>query len=96
MAPYRPNRKTRRSKKYIMSEEKQETPNIDINLGDFNAVIRIIDVASKRGAFEGAELSSVGSVRDKLSAFVEHHTPKEEVKEEATTEGAEATEETSE
>ena len=94
MAPYRPNRKTRRSKKYkkIMSEE---TQNIDVNLGDFNAVIRIIDVASKRGAFEGAELSSVGAIRDKLSLFVEHHTPKEE-KEEATTEGAAATEETAE
>jgi hypothetical protein len=88
--PKRPRKKTKN-----MSEETQDTPNIDINLGDFNAVIRIIDVASKRGAFEGTELSSVGAVRDKLSAFVEHHTPKPE-DEKATTEGAEVTEETSE
>jgi hypothetical protein len=87
-----PNRPKKRKN---MSEEKQTPP--EINLGDFNAVIRIIDVASKRGAFEGAELSSVGAVRDKLSAFVEHHTPKEENEtDEATTDGAEATEETSE
>ena len=89
-----PNRPKKKSKN--MSEETQPEP--EINLGDFNAVIRIIDVASKRGAFEGAELSSVGAVRDKLASFVEHHTPKKEEDEtdEATTEGAEATEETSE
>lgn len=86
-----PNRPKKKSKN--MSEETQLEP--EINLGDFNAVIRIIDVASKRGAFEGAELSSVGAVRDKLASFVEHHTPKNET-DEATTEGAEATEETSE
>ena len=86
-----PNRPKKKSKN--MSEETQPEP--EINLGDFNAVIRIIDVASKRGAFEGAELSSVGAVRDKLASFVEHHTPEKE-EDEATTDGAEVTEETSE
>ena len=85
-----PNRPKKKSKN--MSEETQLEP--EINLGDFNAVIRIIDVASKRGAFEGAELSSVGAVRDKLASFVEHHTPTNETAE-ATTEGAEATADTS-
>lgn len=107
MAPYRPNRKNRRSKKYkkLMSEQNTNNESVqkpDVNLGDMDAMLRIIDVASKRGAFEGAELSSVGLVRDRIAAFVDFHTPKKEeadTKEtpaEETTDGAEATEETSE
>ena len=97
MAPYRPNRKTRRSKKYkkIMSEAQESKA--DISLQDVAAAVRIIDVASERGTFKGAELSSVGQIRDRFQAFVDFHAPKEdESKDEATTEGAEATEETSE
>jgi len=96
MAPYRPNRKTRRSKKYkkIMSEAEQQA---EISLQDVAAAVRIIDVASERGTFKGAELSSVGQIRDRFQAFVDFHAPKEdESTDEATTEGAEATEETSE
>lgn len=85
-----PNRPKKKSKN--MSEETQ-TQAPDITLGDFNAILQIIDVASTRGAFKGEELSSVGTVRDRVAAFVKYHTPKEE---KATTEGAEATEETSE
>ena len=99
MSPYRPNRKTRRSKKYkkIMSEDKAQEPGLGLN--DLVAIVKIIDVASERGAFKGAELSSVGAVRDKVAAFVDSQTPKEEKEENATSEtaeGAEATEETSE
>ena len=99
MAPYRPNRKVRRSKKYkkIMSEQTQD---IGLNLNDLVAIVKIIDVASERGAFKGAELSSVGAIRDKVTAFVDSQTPKEEKNEEnatpETAEGAEGTEETSE
>ena len=105
MAPYRPNRKTRRSKKYkkLMSEKNTNNENVqtpDVNLGDMDAILRIIDVASKRGAFEGPELSSVGAIRDRVAAFVDFHAPKKEETEETpaeeTTDGAEATEETSE
>ena len=65
--------------------------------------MQIIDVASTRGAFKGAELSTVGAIRDRVAAFVEFYKPKEEEKDsedvvgdEATTNGAEVTEETSE
>ena len=60
-------------------------------------MVKIIEVDSERGAFKGAELSSVGAIRDKVTAFVDSQTPKEE-KEDATetAEGAEGTEETSE
>ena len=80
-----------------MSEETQaQEPGI--NIGDVSAALRIIDVAAKRGAFEGGELSSVGTIRDRFAAFVDFHTPKEDEKkeDEATTEGEAATEETAE
>ena len=89
-----------------MSEETQETEEVqapEVNIGDFGAILQIIDVASTRGAFKGAELSSVGTVRDRVAAFVDFYTPKEEEKDgeevvgdEAATDGAEVTEETSE
>jgi hypothetical protein len=50
----------------------------EITLNDFANLVRIIDVASRRGAFEGKELSSVGSVRDKVEAFLVHYAPKQE------------------
>jgi hypothetical protein len=60
-----------------MAEETQtEAP--QITLVDLQNTLRIIDVAAERGAFKGGELSSVGSVRDKLAAFLEATMPKEE------------------
>ena len=86
-----------------MSEETQEAQAPEVNIGDFGAILQIIDVASTRGAFKGAELSSVGAIRDRVAAFVDFYTPKEEEKDgeevggdEAATDGAEVTEETSE
>ena len=85
-----------------MSEETQEAQAPEVNIGDFGAILQIIDVASTRGAFKGAELSSVGAVRDRVAAFVDFYTPTEEkageedAANEATTDGAEVTEETSE
>lgn len=113
MAPYRPNRKTRRSKKYkkLMSEENTNNEEVqapEVNIGDMGAILQIIDVASTRGAFKGAELSSVGAIRDRVAAFVDFYTPKKEEAEAGeteenseeppaqTTEGAAVTEETAE
>lgn len=60
-----------------MAEETQtEAP--QITLVDLQNVLRIIDVAAERGAFKGGELTSVGSVRDKLAAFLEATLPKED------------------
>ena len=53
-----------------------EEPQIHtINLGDLNAVIRIIDVVTKRGAINGEELADVGAVRNRIQAFVTASTP---------------------
>lgn len=64
-----------------MSETVQEeTPQITIV--DLQNILQVIDVAASRGAFRGNELTSVGSVRDKLAAFLEAVAPKEETAEE--------------
>lgn len=64
----------------------EETINA-INLSDLALVVQIIDACTKRGAFEGNELVTVGQLRNKVEAFVKANLPKqEEVAEEAPTE----------
>ena len=68
----------------IMSEKKsveQQTPpeQAGITLNDIANVVRIIDVASQRGAFRGPELSQVGTVHDRLMKFLEANQPKQPV-----------------
>lgn len=41
-----------------------------ITLNDLQNVIKIIDAAAERGAFKGNELTSVGTVRDKIVSFL--------------------------
>jgi hypothetical protein len=57
--------------------EEAQAP-IQLGLGDLAAVIQIIDVCSKRGAFEGPELESVGQVRGRIAAFVQANAPAKE------------------
>ena len=58
-----------------MAMENKKT--IDIN--DIVAVVRLIDVVSTRGAFQGSELADVGALRNKLEALIKEHTPKPDV-----------------
>jgi hypothetical protein len=67
--------------------EQTETQSPQISLNDLAAAVQIIDVCSKRGAFEGTELESVGAVRGRIAAFVQANTP---VQEETAAEGVEA------
>ena len=48
----------------------QENPG-GINLQDMATVVQIIDIASRRGAFEGRELQGVGMLRNKIEAFLQ-------------------------
>ena len=68
------------------TEAPTEAAQVQLSLADLAAVVQIIDVASKRGAFEGAELESVGGVRNRLGAFVD-------ASQEASAEEASATDE---
>jgi hypothetical protein len=77
-----------------MSEENQveevqtegEVPGIGMQ--DIAACVQIIDIVTKRGAFEGAELADVGTVRNRLAAFLEANKPAEDeaTEDEASTE----------
>ena len=69
------------------TEATTEALEVQLGLADLAATVSIIDTASKRGTFEGAELESVGGVRNRLVAFLETQQPPEE------TEGATATDE---
>jgi len=42
-----------------------------ISLNDLQVLANIVDLATQRGAFRGNELSQVGAVFDKLSAFLQ-------------------------
>ncbi len=73
-----------------MSENTQETvqetqPAADLSVNDLAALKSIIDVASARGAFKPNEMTTIGQVYDKLSAFLDQIVKQAE----ATTEGAE-------
>lgn len=71
-----------------MSEENvTENAAPQLGIGELAAVIQVIDVCSKRGAFEGSELETIGALRGRIAAFVQANTPaQEEAAEEETTE----------
>lgn len=45
--------------------------NQQITIADLDTIKNIIDLACTRGAFRGPEISQVGAVYDKLSAFLQ-------------------------
>jgi hypothetical protein len=50
----------------------------DLTVQDLQALKSIIDVASKRGAFQAAEMEVVGKTYNRLNTFLEAVTPKNE------------------
>ena len=50
--------------------EAPEQADTSISLQDLQVLANIVDLASQRGAFRGNELTQVGAVFDKLSAFL--------------------------
>ena len=61
-----------------MSEEsapqqgEEEAQGPGLSYGDISASVQIIDVATNRGAIRGEELVQVGTVRERLVAFLRH------------------------
>ena len=58
-----------------MPEQTQDTTeesNVpeSISLQDLQVLLQIVDLASSRGAFRGAELTQVGAIFDKLNSFL--------------------------
>lgn len=50
-------------------EETVAAPAVTVN--DLANVYAVIDLASKRGAFQAAELSAVGAVANKIKSFID-------------------------
>jgi hypothetical protein len=50
--------------------ENTTQPLTQITVADLDALRNIVNLAATRGAFQGAELSQVGAVFDKLTAFL--------------------------
>jgi hypothetical protein len=47
----------------------------DLTVQDLQALKMIIDVASQRGTFRANEMTSVGNVYNRLTAFLDHIAP---------------------
>lgn len=43
---------------------------VQLTIADLQMISQIVDLASRRGAFQAGELSSVGTVYNKLAAFL--------------------------
>jgi hypothetical protein len=54
-----------------------------ITIADLDTLKNIVDLASTRGAFRGAELTQVGAVYDKLTAFLDAIIAQAKAQEEA-------------
>ena len=70
-------------------QDGQEVPE-SIGLQDLQLIANIVDLASQRGAFRGNELSQVGTVFDKLSAFLNYVAQQQAEAQEAETGEGEA------
>lgn len=55
--------------------ENQAAEPVQLSLGDIQTFVSIIDICSKRGAFEGAELEAIGALRGKTVKFLEASQP---------------------
>lgn len=56
---------------------------VQLTIADLQLLARIVDLASRRGAFQAGELSQVGDAYNKLAgflAYVENTQKKEEIK----------------
>tara|TARA_R110000796_G_scaffold65445_4_gene151134 strand:+ start:1064 stop:1303 length:240 start_codon:yes stop_codon:yes gene_type:complete len=72
-----------------MTEVTQEQAAVQLSLQDIAMAIQVIDVCSKRGAFEGAEMEPIGALRNRVVAFLEANKPPAEEGEGVDPEGRE-------
>lgn len=69
-----------------------ENTNIEINMNDLVVLRQIVDVSSRAGIFKAEDLSTVGTVFDKLNVIVEDFMAKQKEAEEVANEDEEAVE----
>jgi hypothetical protein len=71
--------------------ENTNTQTTDITIADLDMLRQIVDLASSRGAFKGAELSQVGEVYNKLTRFLELAVTQTQAQQDATQAPADGT-----
>ena len=72
----------------VTNEQATDAVPVQLGLNDVAAFANVIDICSKRGAFEGAELETVGALRNRVVAFLNAAAPAQE---EAPAEGEDPT-----
>lgn len=58
--------------------ENTEKEAVSFTIKDLIDIVNIIDFAASKGIFVGVDMEFVGVRRNKLQAFIEQNTPKEE------------------
>lgn len=69
--------------------ENTEKEAVSFTIKDLIDIVNIIDFAASKGVFVGVDMEFVGVRRNKLQAFIEQNTPKEEVVENTDTQKTE-------
>lgn len=52
------------------ADAQENDQNVELTVNDLNALKQIIDVASSRGAFKPNEMTTIGTVYNKLETFL--------------------------
>jgi hypothetical protein len=63
------------------AQQQQQQEPVQISLQDIATVVQMIDVVSRRGAYEGTEMAGIGMLRNKLEMFLRQNAPQGEVPE---------------
>lgn len=62
----------------VETQAPEATAAPELQIRDLALTVNIIDLCSKRGAFEGPEMEQVGALRGRLAAFVKASVPAQE------------------
>jgi hypothetical protein len=62
----------------VKAEPSQPEAVVQLSLQDIATCVQIVDLCSKRGAFEGPELEIIGGLRTRLVSFVQANQPADE------------------
>ena len=73
----------------VETQEQEAGVPESISLQDLQVLLQIVDLASSRGAFRGAELTQVGTIFDKLNTFLSFIAQQQKAKAEAEAEATE-------
>lgn len=58
----------------MQDQQGQEQEPVNLTLNDIATFVQIVDIASRRGAFEGRELQGVGGLRNKVEVFLQQQS----------------------